>query len=274
MSETLSLAEASERLGVHYMTAYRYVRTGRLPAEKKQGQWHVQLDDLAAFVDPETSPPVARAEAVPRQLVERLLAGDENGAFQLLENSMASGAEPIEVYLDFISPALNDIGQRWMDGDITVADEHLASSTLLRIIGRLGSRIAPRGRSKGTILLAVVSNDHHGLPTALLRDVLRARGYNVVDLGADTPPESILERALATNDLIAIGLCATKTGNDDIVAVTISVLSNGIDVPIVVGGGAFTGPEHIESLGTCIASSSSHEALEIFDGIHSGAAAR
>ena len=30
----VTLHEAAERLGVHYMTAYRYVRTGRLPAER------------------------------------------------------------------------------------------------------------------------------------------------------------------------------------------------------------------------------------------------
>ena len=267
MSEMLSLIEASERLGVHYMTAYRYVRTGRLPAEKQKGQWCVLLEDLAAFADPDKAPP-NRQEAVPRQLVERLLAGDENGAFQLLEDSMASGAEAEEVYLDFISPALADIGQRWFDGEITVADEHVASSILLRIIGRLGSRTASRGRTKGTILLAVVSNDHHGMPSALLRDVLRSRGYNAIDLGPDTPPESILERARDTNDLVAIGLCATIPGNDDIVSVTLSVLSEGIEAPIVVGGGAFTGADHIESLGDCIGSTSNRDAIKIFDNIH------
>ena len=32
--QTLTLAEAANHLGVHYMTAYRYVRTGQLPARK------------------------------------------------------------------------------------------------------------------------------------------------------------------------------------------------------------------------------------------------
>ena len=32
--ELITLHEAAARLGVHYMTAYRYVRTGRLPAER------------------------------------------------------------------------------------------------------------------------------------------------------------------------------------------------------------------------------------------------
>ena len=35
----VTLHEAAKRLGVHYMTAYRYVRTGRLPAERDGAHW-------------------------------------------------------------------------------------------------------------------------------------------------------------------------------------------------------------------------------------------
>ena len=233
MNPSISLTEASERLGVHYMTAYRYVRTGRLHAEKVDGQWHVTVDDLESFLDGDTAPKPPRSELVPQLLVERLLAGDENGAFQLLESAMASGAGAEEVYLDFIAPTMVVIGQRWHDGDITVADEHLASSTAFRVVSRLGARLATRGRSRGNILLAVVSDDYHAMPTALLRDVLRSRGFSVQDLGANTPPESILELGQSTDDLVAVGLACSKTGNDDIVRVTLSVLNEGLDLSLI-----------------------------------------
>ena len=42
----LGLQEAADRLGVHYMTAYRYVRTGRLPATRIGSQWWVDPGDL------------------------------------------------------------------------------------------------------------------------------------------------------------------------------------------------------------------------------------
>lgn len=269
MTATISLTEASEQLGVHYMTAYRYVRTGRLQAQKIDGQWHVKADDLEAFRNGDSAPKPPRTERIPQLLVERLLAGDENGAFQLLESSMASGAGAEEVYLDFIAPVMVELGQRWHDGDISVADEHLASSTALRVVSRLGARLGSRGRSRGTILLAGVSDDHHGLPTALLRDILRSRGFDVQDLGANTPPESILERAQNIDNLVAIGLGCTKTGNDDIVRVTLSVLNEALDIPIVVGGGAFRGEEHILSLGECRASTSTQHALDLFEELHS-----
>ncbi|NCV47008.1 MAG: hypothetical protein EBW53_02695 [Actinobacteria bacterium] len=36
---SLSLHEVARRLKVHYMTAYRYVRSGRLPAQQHDGEY-------------------------------------------------------------------------------------------------------------------------------------------------------------------------------------------------------------------------------------------
>ena len=269
MTDSITLIDAAERLGVHYMTAYRYVRTGRLAAHKVDGQWQVDESDLATFEQsPKTTGP--RKEVLPALIEERLIAGDENGTYQLIDNAMASGADADEVYLDLISPAMVSIGARWSKGEITIADEHIASSTVLRVISRLGPRVSSRGRTRGTILLASVSDDYHYLPTAMLRDLLRFRGFGVQDLGANTPSQTILDRARTVPDLLAIGLSATSSGHEDVMAETLATLSV-LDVPMVVGGSAFTSEEQIRALGECIRSTSSRGALSIFDDIHTRA---
>ena len=267
MSEPISLNEAAAQLGVHYMTAYRYVRTGRLAAHKAGGQWRVEAEDLSAFLS-EPMGTTPRGELLPGLIEERLLAGDENGTYQLIENAMASGAGPEEAYLDLIAPAMTEIGVRWSRGELSVADEHVASSTALRVISRLGQRVSSRGRTKGTVLLATVANDYHYLPTALLRDLLRFRGFEVQDLGANTPAQSIADRARKLPDLLAIGLSASLPDQDELISDTISLLSIEVAVPIVVGGSAFTDNEHILSLGGCLPSTSARQALDIFDAIH------
>ena len=42
----LSINDAAERLGLHYMTVYKYVRSGKLAGSKRDGSWHVSLADL------------------------------------------------------------------------------------------------------------------------------------------------------------------------------------------------------------------------------------
>jgi MerR family transcriptional regulator, light-induced transcriptional regulator len=113
------LREAAESLGVHYMTAYRYVRLGMLPAHKEGASWRVNRDDLEAFRhrgeaagdspgDSEgTGPRGARWES---RLESRLLAGDERGAWGVIEAALASGMEPPAIYLDLVAPAMRSIG--------------------------------------------------------------------------------------------------------------------------------------------------------------------
>src|SRR5271165_1518107 len=46
MGEPLTLPQAAQELGLHYMTVYRYVRTGRLPAKRARGTWQIDPRDL------------------------------------------------------------------------------------------------------------------------------------------------------------------------------------------------------------------------------------
>jgi excisionase family DNA binding protein len=178
MADTVTLAEAAEQLGVHYMTAYRYVRTGLLPATKTGGVWSVSVDDLEAFRSRPAERPT-RKKSTPLLIERRLLAGDDNGTLQLLNNARASGADCDELYLDLLCPALTSIGTKWAAGELSVADEHVATATITRVLPRLEIGSSVRGRSHGTILLAAVEFDHHALPTSILRELLRNRQYGV-----------------------------------------------------------------------------------------------
>ena len=272
MADTVTLAEAAEQLGVHYMTAYRYVRMGLLPAAKTGGVWIVSVDELEVFRSRPAERPT-RKKSTPLLIERRLLAGDDNGTLQLLNNARASGAGCDELYLDLLCPALTSIGTKWAAGELSVADEHVATATITRVLPRLEIGSSVRGRSHGTILLATVEFDHHALPTSILRELLRNRQYGVVDLGANTPAESLVERAKSTDDLVAIGLATTTLDNDETIAATLHTLADGVAAPVVLGGGALRDDDHARTLGPCIRSSSPRHALELFDEFRLAAAA-
>ena len=95
-NELLTLHEAADRIGVHYMTVYRYVRTGRLPAARLGGTWRVQAPDLEALSSAGTgaAPRGSGLSRARSQLLKRLIAGDEAGAWELVERSLSSGTAP------------------------------------------------------------------------------------------------------------------------------------------------------------------------------------
>ena len=151
MQGSLTLRQAAEELGVHYMTVYRYVRTGQLPAERVGGAWRVGRADLERVRRPAEQGSRRQRAAPPSRtrLQSRLVAGDEAGAWGLLESALASDMTPEGVLLELIAPTLRSIGTRWERGELSVADEHRASAVANRLIGLLGARFGRRGVRRG-----------------------------------------------------------------------------------------------------------------------------
>ena len=247
--ELLTLAEAAQMLGVHYMTAYRYVRTGRLPATKRGGAWIVDSGDLDQFRrgsatgEPPSSPTDVggndadgRAGAYVARLEDRLVRGDEGGAWAVLEEALGSSMTPEQVYTSVVGPAMASIGERWARSELDIEDEHLASTTVHRLAGRLSPRFARRGRHRGTIVLGAPAGDAHGIPVMLMADLLRGRGFDVVDLGADTPPGAFARAAAGVDRLVGVGICATLAGNDVAIGEAVAAITEATAAPVVLGG--------------------------------------
>ena len=276
----VTLLDAAERLGVHYMTAYRYVRTGRLDAHKDGAEWRVRTVDLDRLIRDRSSPSELRQPGeigMPKttnarrpvdwasRVEERLLSGDEGGAWTVVENAMAAGMAPNTVYLDILGPAMHDIGERWAAGDATVADEHQASAIVLRLIGRLGPRFARRGRKRGTILVAAPAGDTHGLPVALLADLLRGRGFRVIDLGADVPSDALAATVRAAVGLVVVGLGATVSANDRGISDAIAAIREASTVPVVLGGRAIATPQAAMAHGADGGGQTTPDELDLFE---------
>ena len=207
IADPLTLHEAAAVLGVHYMTAYRYVRLGLLPASKVGGTWQVAQADLDAYRSDVVPVPTGggrRRAPWAARLESRLVAGDATGAWGVVEAALAAGAELDEVYLDMITPAMQSIGARWAAGELDVSIEHRATGIAFRLIGRLGPRFARRGRSRGLVLLGSPEGERHSLPIALLADLLRGQGWEVSDMGSDMPLDSFVKAAQQTLSLIHI----------------------------------------------------------------------
>jgi excisionase family DNA binding protein len=240
----LTLQQAADKLGVHYMTVYRYIRTGKLPATRVGRAWQVDPDDLAQVTPAQarsTPNPAARATATKAQLEARLLAGDEPGAWGVLETALASDRSPSEVLLQLVAPALESIGDRWHVGELTVADEHRASAVAVRLISRIGARFARRGPKRGSVVITTPPAERHSAPVAIAADLLRWAGFNVIELGADTPAEALTRMLAETSDLLAVAMaCTTQTSTTSARRVIAHLRKALPGTTVLLGGAAIT----------------------------------
>ena len=244
-SQSLTLHEVAEELGVHYMTVYRYVRLGYLDAHKDGGTWQVSRQDLDEFA----AKPAASSgrgntsTAWDERLLQRLLAADQAGAWKVVEAAQTSGMSLTAVYME------RSIGQRWAAGDITVAQEHAASQVMIRIVSRLSAQITRRGVSKGIVVIGTPATELHLLPLMIAADLIRVEGFEVLDLGNNLPPQSFADIVAGQQRLVAVGVSVTAPGQVDAIHETIAALRAKTDVPIFLGGSAVDGPEHAKLLG-------------------------
>lgn len=132
------------------------------------------------------------AAALGEQLRHALDGFDDVGANAILDRLL--GSYPLErVLRDAVLPYLHELGERWADAEASVAQEHFASA-LLR--GRLLALARDWGRGWGPhALLACVPGDQHDLGLICFGLALRAHGWRITYLGADTPLPTLMETA-------------------------------------------------------------------------------
>jgi excisionase family DNA binding protein len=271
-SGLFGLQAAADRLGVHYMTVYRYVRTGRLPATRIGAQWWIDPSDLrnagvGAVVAGRTrtaTHTASQATAV-RRLEDRLVAGDEPGVWTIVESRLGSGSHPDEVLLDGLGQAMRSVGAGWEVGDYTVDDEHRASGVASRIVARLGGRFTTRGPKRGSVILGTPPRELHGLPTAMAANVLRGHGFDVVDLGANVPVDAFVSAVSKTPRARAVAV-GVSAGNRDrsVRAIVRAVHTVSPGMPVLVGGSGISSEEHAARLG---AAWSGHDARSLGEAI-------
>jgi len=275
--ERLSLAAAAESLGVHYMTAYRYVRTGRLPATKRAGQWWIDAADLekvrtgsgptSTSTPTSTSADKARTtflSRAPQLLRSRSVAGDEAGAWAIINEALAYGGSPNDVHLKIIGPMMLDLGADWRAGTISISQEHQASVIVARLIARLGPAFSQPGRRRASIVLGAVPGEHHGLPIMMLADLLVGRGFAVTNLGPNTPPAAFVDTCSSIDGDVAIGLSAIgEMARNGLMSCVATLQGELPSVPIFVGGPV--GCDAAEALDIAGSAQSGDDAIALFE---------
>lgn len=180
------------------------------------------------------------AAVLREEFVAALIAGDANLAEIIALDAIAGGMPVSALYVDVVGPALEQIGHRWESGEMTIADEHLAtgiSHDVMRLISRTATT-HPR-RSRERVLLAAVGEEGHVTGLRMIGDLAEGRGFDVRYLGAALPVETIAD-IVAKHEPEIVGLSVTMAGQASRLAAALEQVLGSGHAPrgILVGGRA------------------------------------
>ncbi len=122
-----------------------------------------------------------------------LLAGDHTKCLYIARES-ASASEEIEpFYLHVIQPVMYEIGMLWERGAISVAQEHLASAIVVRVMAATGMLVNTPEKIKARAVVAAAPNEFHEIGAWMISDILEHEGWEVRYLGANTPAGDLFD---------------------------------------------------------------------------------
>ena len=143
-----------------------------------------------------------------------------------------------EVFLDeVVAPFLIQVGARWEAGEITPAQEHLASAVAERVLERLSGPSRVEGGP--ALVVATVQGERHGLGARLVSTAAILEGWAVTHLGIDLPVKEIAAAAEAVG-AAAVAISAVNLDTVEETERAIRALRKDLDssTDIVVGGRA------------------------------------
>lgn len=217
MTDRIELAEAADRLGVHYQTAYRWVREGRLPAVRVRGRYRLEVADVDALAEARATPAPLVAPTGRRswgKLTERVLAalrdGDERTATDVVGRLHAQQESVLDICSRVLVPALATLGEEWAAGTLSIAEEHRASEIVERLLAGIDQRRP--GRPRGAVVVTAPPGEQHGLPVGMAAAVLREDGWTVELLGRDLPADALADFVAAVvPDLVVLTVTTLGT---------------------------------------------------------------
>jgi MerR family transcriptional regulator, light-induced transcriptional regulator len=212
----MQLREAADVLGVHYQTAYSWVRQGTLPARKTGRGYEVLDRDVLALAERRASGTPPRPEVRVRdwpaqagRLYDAIVAGDETLARHEFDR-LAAGVPVVDLCERVIAPALRRIGEEWAAGELTIAAEHRASAICERLIAPRAHQ--PPGRPRGIAVTATPPAERHALPALMAAACLREDRWLVHHLAVDLPVAEVIGLALEVGaDLVVLSSATTQT---------------------------------------------------------------
>lgn len=148
-----------------------------------------------------------------------------------------------------IVPALDTVGKRFEEKKMYLPQLLMSAEAASKAFEAVKETMGDKeNKAKGKIILATVKGDIHDIGKNIVKTLLENYGYEVIDLGKDVDPETVLEKAQQEN-IKLVGLSALMTTTTEAMAETVKLINKNMPGTKTVVGGAVLTEEFAEMIG-------------------------
>lgn len=260
--KTLTTREVARLCCVSDATVKRWDDAKLLRSERTRGgHRRFRAEDVAQFRremklgvrrvagDPSVASAKLRPKSKKRhsdlEIFHALVSASEDEASGILINHFLRTESLPSIFDEQLCPALRRVGELWYEGEISVADEHLATRTALCSLFKLRAVLPVVEREGKAAVCCAVEGDYHELPTHFVQMALEQAGWDALNFGANLPMYTLADEIETISPQL---ICISSTVIFDLDRLTrdfasIRQLAEKQGIPIMLGGRGFRDPE-------------------------------
>lgn len=165
---------------------------------------------------------------------------DEEVMVDILNQVMEDGGSQAQGAMEACQKGMDIVGSRFEEGEYFVGDLIYAGELMTQAVSIMKEALASGAGEAGPktkMILCTVKDDLHDIGKNIVRAMLEANGFEVLDLGIDVAPEKIVEET-KKNGVKIVALSGVLTLAIDSMKATVDALkAEGLtDVKVIIGG--------------------------------------
>ena len=167
-----------------------------------------------------------------------------------ITTAMLGENAPLDIVNSHVIPALDDVGKRFEEKKLFLPQLLMSAEAAKASFEVIKAAMAADGNSvkKGNIVIATVHGDIPDIGNNIVKLLLENYGYNVIDLGKNVPPETVLN-AVIENHAPLVGLSALMTTTVPAMEETVKLVKEKAPWCKTVVGGAVLTQDYADKIG-------------------------
>ena len=150
-----------------------------------------------------------------QKMAQSIIDGDADVAVRLAKDAVAADIDPLMAISDGFVQGVNTVGEAFGRGEAFLPELVMAGEAMKAAVATLDPELKKRGSQRqilGKVVIGTVEGDIHEIGKSLVATMLAASGFEVHDLGVDTPGDKLIGKALEVNaDIVAMSALLTTT---------------------------------------------------------------
>ena len=164
---------------------------------------------------------------------------DEDTMIEMLNEVMEQGGGDAEQAMEACQKGMDIVGNLFEEGEYFVGDLIYAGELMTEAVDILKDALASgegSGKTKTRMIICTVKDDLHDIGKNIVKAMLEANNFDVLDLGIDTPPEKVVE-AVKKEGIRIVALSGVLTMALDSMKETVDLIRQECpDVKVIIGG--------------------------------------